>query len=361
MRASRAGRDRCGGKARVCAVLGSLAMSLGLIAGCGRAAGVVFDPANRAARWPPPPDAARIAFVGSIASDQDLKPGRGPGRGLGELIFGKEPALTMLSPLGVCTDGAERVFVADSNAQVVHVFDFRSRKYERWRPPEQTAKFSQPVAVAFDPVGHLLVCDSVAAVVFVFDSAGGFLGTLGDQRLKRPCGVAVDSAGGRVFVADAAAHQVVVLTREDVEVARIGQRGGALGEFNFPTSVAFDSKGRLYVSDSLNFRVQVFGPDLAPLMQIGRKGDLPGYFSQPKGLALDPEDHLYVVDANFEAVQLFDAEGRLLMSFGREGHGPGEFWLPCGICVDPRGRIWVADSYNRRIQAFDYLPEEKPK
>lgn len=331
------------------------------LAGCGRPAGVVFEPANAALRWPPPPDAPHIAYVGSIASDADLKAGRGGGKALGDLLFGKEPSHSMLSPLGVCTDGADRLFVADSNAQVLHVFDLGTRKYQQWRPPEKHARFSQPVAVAYDPGGRVLVSDSVAGVVFVFDDKGAYRGTLGEGKLKRPCGLAVDAQGGRLFIADAGAHQVVVLTPDDTEVARIGERGSALGQFNYPTNVAIGKDGRLYVSDSLNFRVQVFGPDLAPIRQIGRKGDLPGYFSQPKGLALDPEGHLYVVDANFEAVQLFDQEGRLLMTFGHEGTGPGEFWLPSGISIDPHGRVWIADSYNRRIQVFDYLAEEKAR
>jgi DNA-binding beta-propeller fold protein YncE len=325
--------------------------------GCGRSAGVLFQPSDSDPRWPQPPDTPRIRYLGQLRTDQDLKPGRGPGKGLAEVVFGKEPAHGMLSPLAVCTDTHSRVFVADSNAQVIHVFDLASRRYSQWRPGEKQPRLSQPVALAHDPAGRLLVSDSVAGVIVVFDDSGTCTGTMAGDALNRPCGIAVDAAGGRLFVADSAAHQVVVLSREGAEVARIGRRGSGPGEFNFPTNVALDSRGNLYVSDSLNFRVQVFAPDLTPVRQIGRKGDMPGYFSQPKGLALDAEDHLYVVDANFEAVQLFDDQGRLLMSFGREGRGPGEFWLPAGIHIDGSGRVWIADSYNKRVQVFEFLPE----
>lgn len=335
--------------------------------GCGRPAGVIFDPANAAYVWPPPPDAPRIRYLGQIATDQDLKPARGPGRQIGAVLFGKEAARAMLSPLGLCTDGADRLFVADSNAQALHVFDLRTRRYEQWRPPAGSEAFSQPVAVAWDPggaggaggAGRVLVCDSMGRAVFAFSSAGAFLGTLGRSHLVRPCGIAV-GADGRLFVADAGLHQVVVLTREGEVAARLGGRGVGAGEFNFPTNVALDAGGRLYVSDSLNFRVQVFGPDLAPLRQIGRKGDVPGTFAQPKGVAIDPDGHLYVVDAHFEAVQVFDPEGTLLLTFGREGRGPGEFWLPAGVHIDGGGRVWIADSYNRRVQVFQYLAEGKP-
>jgi DNA-binding beta-propeller fold protein YncE len=279
---------------------------------------------------------------------------------LGEFLFGAEAPHTLFSPLAVCTDGRDRMFVVDSNAQLVHVFDLATRAYQQWRPvtgKPPVSLFAQPVAAAFDPAGRLLVTDSVAAEIFAFDTEGRLLLTLGAGRLKRPCGLAVQPGTRRIFVADAEAHQVVVLSPDGQEVGRVGTRGPDPGQFNFPTNVAFDSTGRLFVSDTLNFRVQVFSPTLVPERQIGRKGDMPGYFAQPKGVAIDINDHLFVVDANFEAVQVFTGEGDLLMSFGREGRGAGEFWLPAGICADAQGRVFVADSYNQRIQVFESLPE----
>ncbi|MHC4413762.1 MAG: 6-bladed beta-propeller [Planctomycetota bacterium] len=331
-----------------------LAVGLG---GCGQSKGVIFEPLENPMIWPPDPEPARIRYVGGLVTSEDLKPGRSVGQGLSEAIFGRKPARSMLSPYAVCTDGSDRLFVADSNAQTVHVFDLDSRRYEQWQPDPQETSFSQPVGVAFDGSRRLLVSDAVASTIFVFASDGTYLGDFGREYLSRPCGLAVDAATGRIFVADAAAHQVLVFNPEGALVAQIGRRGTGLGEFNFPTNVALDIDGRLFVSDSLNFRVQVFDSTLEPIRQIGGHGDLPGYFSQPKGVALDSDGHLYVVDAHFEAVQVFDTEGRLLLTFGREGQASGEFWLPAGIHIDANDRIWVADTYNRRVQVFQYLTE----
>lgn len=342
--------------------LASLALCLG---GCGRPAGVIFDPANATHRWPPPPDEARVRYVGALASDADLKPGASGLSAIGESLFGKEDVNTFLSPIAVCTDGDSRVFIVDSNAQTVHVCDLKTRQYERWAPPKEAPPFSQPVAAAWDATGRLLVSDSVGGKIVVFGPTGGYVGSMGEGILKRPCGIAIDARGGaepaRIYVADSAAHQVVVLTPDGTESARFGTRGIAPGEFNFPTNVAVDRRGRVFVSDSLNFRVQVFTSEFEPVAQIGRKGDMPGYFSQPKGIAVDGRDRLYVVDANFEAVQMFDVgddRTELLMTFGREGHGPGEFWLPGGIHIDGGGQIWVADLYNRRVQVFAPIDED---
>lgn len=324
--------------------------------GCASAPGVVFEQSATVAAWPPPPDQPRLRYVGQIKTAGDLKPGLGAGESIGEFLFGKEATLGMVNPMGVCTNGEDEVFIADSGAQLVHAFNLKSRKYQRWTPKAPLPAFAQPVAIAYDATGErVLVSDPAAGVIFAFNRKGECTGTLGEGILHRPCGIAVHPTTGVIAVADVDAHQIVFLSGAGSERARLGSRGTDPGRFNFPTYVAYDSAGRLYVSDSLNFRVQAFGPDCAFLRSIGTKGDMPGYFSQPKGLALDSEDHLYIVDANFEAVQVFSTDGQLLMTFGREGKGPGEFWLPAGIATDASGRVWVADSYNRRVQVFQYL------
>jgi DNA-binding beta-propeller fold protein YncE len=330
---------------------------LALVAGCAKPLEPVFPPPAKPILWPPPPEPTRVRYVGQLVTSADLKPRIGLGERIGAALFGKKPAFSMLSPYAVCTDGKSRVFVADSNAQLVHVFDVNTRKYERWVPNNAEKRFAQPVGVAYDPAGRLIVSDSVGQRLYIFDAKGRQVAEYTLPLLARPAGIAFDVTRQRIYVADPASHQIFILSPQGAFQARMGGRGTQLGQFNFPTNVAVDSQGRVYVSDSLNFRIQQFAPDFRPIRQIGRKGDMPGYFGQPKGLAVDSQDHLYVVDAHFETVQIFDANGNLLLDFGVEGHGAGEFWLPAGIYIDKNNRIWVADTYNRRVQVFDYVPE----
>lgn len=323
--------------------------------GCGQPAGVVFPPRQQQLVWPGGSEPARIRYVGQLATNEDLKPAKSSLDRVRQAIFGKPDVHALVMPFAVCTDGADRLFVADSTAQLVQVFDLKTRHYAAWKPGEKDPPFSQPVGIAWDPAGRLLVCDSVAAVIFVFDGQGQYQGQIGRGLLKRPCGLTVQATTGRIYVADSTAHQVVVLSPDGTEAARIGKRGTGPGEFNFPIDVAMDRQGRLYVADALNSRVQQIAPDLKTIRLIGSKGDTPGSFAQPKCLDVDTEDHLYVVDNRFETVQIFDSQGQLLLTFGKEGRGPGEFWLPTGIFIDPKDRIWIADAYNRRVQVFDYL------
>jgi DNA-binding beta-propeller fold protein YncE len=342
-------------RSRSIALFVSLA-ALACIPGCASAPGVIFAEPAQPLVWPPAPETPRIGYVGALVSSDDLKPGRSALASLGDAIFGREDPKGMVSPLGVCTDGKNRVFVVDGEARVVHVFDLDTRAYATWQPPEGVAAFQKPVAIAFDAAqGRLVVADAGAAILHCFDATGKHAGLLGRGVLKRPCGVAFSPATGDLVVADVESHQIVTLSRDGAEKSRLGARGTGEGEFNYPTFVTFDHQGRLYVSDSLNFRVQVFDASMKFVRQIGRKGDSPGYFSQPKGLCVDAEDHLYVIDANFESMQVFDDQGRLLLALGKEGRGPGEFWLPAGMGSDAQGRLWVADTYNKRVQVFRYL------
>jgi DNA-binding beta-propeller fold protein YncE len=335
----------------------ALVCTLVALSGCGRSAGVIFESTDTSLQWPPAPERARIRYIGELTSSADLKPGASFFELIEETLFGEDEQQTLLSPFAVCSDGESRLYVADSNAQLVHMFDLETREYERWTPPRDEPPLTQPVGVACDRAGRLFVSDSVGGDIAVFSPDGELTARIGKGLLERPTGIAIEPATGRIFVTDTAAHQVVVLSSIGEEINRIGERGTDLGQFNYPTAVALDRDGRLLVCDSLNFRVQVFSKALKPLFSIGSKGDVPGFFSQPKGIAVDPENNIYVVDAHFENIQIFSDDGALLMAMGHEGRGPGEFWLPAGIDVDANGRIWVADVYNRRVQVFDYLPE----
>jgi len=338
--------------------LNLLLVSLLLAPGCAGKPQPIFPAVNPPIVWPDPPEQTRIRYIGQLAGSADLKRRVGGLEAAGGAIFGKRAERAMLTPYAVCTDGGKRIFVADSHAQVVHVFDLATRRYAQWTPPKPR-RFTQPVGVAYDSGLHrLYVSDSVAATVHIFDGrTGKHVGQTLPDLFQRPTGVFFDRRSKRLLVTDTTAHNVTVCAANGDPITRFGRRGDRLGEFNFPTSVTIDGNGIVYVCDALNFRVQQFTADYQPIKQIGRKGDMPGYFGQPKAVACDSENHLYVVDAQFEAVQIFNAAGLLLLNFGEEGRRAGQFWLPTGIFIDRSDAILVADDYNHRIQVFQYLPE----
>lgn len=343
-------------------------------------------PATDSVVWPPPPEAARIRYVGFLHSEMDV------GRRLSFLarvrraVVGTRPALIALRrPHDVYADSPSRFYMTDAARGRLVVFD-ADRREARILGNGGPGLLRKPLGVGGDGHGQVYVADAAARRVVVFGPAGEFVRAYGGEAvLVNPVDVAVDAARDRIYVADSYLHQIVVFGRDGSVAGRIGKsvaeaaerraaggrrpgessdlvenRGGAPGEFRFPTSVAVAPDGTLYVSDALNFRVQAFDPEGRFLREFGRLGDTPGSFARPKGVAVSADGHVYVADAAFNNVQVFDREGQLLLAFGNLGHGSGEFWLPQGIHVDRQNRVYVADKFNNRVQVFERLnPTER--
>jgi len=323
--------------------------------GCSRPAGQVFAPVQPPRVWPEPPERPRIRYLGMISTENDLRRAVSWTQGLGELFFGKKEVGVLLNPYAVVVDQQDRMFVADTGAGVIHVFDLATRDYYQFGVKASGEELVMPVALA-QAGEELYVADSVLHKVCVFNKQGKFQSSFGAELLKRPAGIAFCEESERVFVSDAASHVVMVFDKDGRFLHEIGQRGAAAGQFNFPTHVWVDKTGRLYVSDTLNYRIQVFSPEGQFLKMFGEHGDRPGYFAHPCGIATDRFGKIYVGDRQFENVQVFNNDGEILMAWGQEGHDIGQFWLPGGIYVDDHNdRIYVADSFNKRIQVFVLL------
>jgi sugar lactone lactonase YvrE len=250
----------------------------------------------------------------------------------------------------------ERVFVADIGLGVVHLLDLAARHYAMI-PGPPTERFRVPVDLTIADGGQLVVVDRGRAAVDVFDLDGVWRSTHRCPDLTAPVAVAWDPSQRVFWMADAAAHQCIATADLEHTQQRIGERGDAPGQFNYPTALAVHPQIGLVVADAMNFRIQVFDHAGRLLTVFGHKGDAAGDFARPRDVAVDSEGHLYVLDNQFENVQVFDPDGRLLMAFGQEGSRPGEFAVPSGITIDAQDRIWVADSYNRRVQVFQYVRE----
>jgi len=300
--------------------------------------------------WPPPPDEPYITYVRSISGPADVGAKPATLSRLASWVIGGLPdSAGLVKPFGLALDEAGNLLVTDTGAGAVCCLDPSRKKWLRWESIGKT-RFQIPVAIARSGQ-TFFVADSGLGKVIAFSEKGKLLFEV-TRELERPSGLATHA--DRLFIADAQRHQIVVFDTRGVYQSKFGQRGGAPGEFNYPTHVATDASGRVYVTDSLNYRVQVF--DAAGKFErvIGSAGDGPGHFSRPKGVATDQSGHVYIVDALFDNVQIFDGAGRLLLNWGEAGSDPGQFWLPNAIVINRQNEIFVADSYNHRIQVFQY-------
>ena len=312
--------------------------------------------------WPLPPEQPRIRFIAEYRGVNDFdrkKPSRWKSVLLGP--DQQERIETLVKPYGVAASKNGRVFVTDTVARRVFVFDPGARSVT-FIGEKGPGKISKPVGVAIDDADRVFVADATLNRVFGYSPDGELALAIGHEgELESPSGLALDRQQHLLYVADAKKHQVFCYSAADGRLIRtIGKRGVESGEFNFPTNLSVDGAGRLYVADTLNFRVQVFDRAGAFVKSIGSQGDGPGELNRAKGVGVDSEGHVYIADSSFNNFQIFDADGQILMFVGAPGSGPGEFLLPAGLFVDNNDRIYVADQGNARVQVFEYLRSGEP-
>lgn len=335
----------------------SIALVLGvLIAASGLTAGASDKqkaaPSRPTLVWPLPPDPPRIRFVAEYHGVDDFKKkSRWKSMLLGPDT--QEHVDQLMKPYGVAAARDGRVFVTDTAARRVFVFDPHAKSVE-FIGEKGPGKISKPVGVALDDADRVFVADATLKRVFGFGADGAMAIAIGqDGELQNPSGLAIDRERRQLYVADAKKHQVLCYASTDGRFIRaIGKRGVNAGEFNFPTNLTVDRQGRLYVADTLNFRIQVFEADGTFVKSIGSQGDGPGHLNRAKGVGVDSDGHIYVADTSFNNFQIFDGEGQILLFVGSTGSGPGEFLLPAGLFIDDEDRIYVADQGNARVQVF---------
>lgn len=309
--------------------------------------------------FPAPPDEPRLVYEGSIYGSADLIAVDAQMR-LRWLVTGEGPKTEPLNKPNTIAVFRGRIFLSDSVDAVIRVFDVPNRRHFTIGADEP-GKLAKPLGIDVDRNGNLYVADSSAKVVMVYDPNGRFVRRIGNASwFDRLANVTVDPKGDRIYLVDVGGvasqqHRVRVVDAASGEhLFDFGKRGKEPGDFNFPRDLVVGKDGRLYVVDSGNFRVQVFDRDGRFLKSFGTIGRQVGQFARPKEIAVDPAGNIYVVDTAFGNFQIFSAEGELLMFVGSrsEQDGPARYMLPAGIYVDEDGRIYMVDQWFRKVDIF---------
>ncbi|MCC6404783.1 MAG: beta-propeller fold lactonase family protein, partial [Candidatus Yanofskybacteria bacterium] len=272
--------------------------------------------------------------------------------------------------------------------------------------------FSVPRGSALDTAHHrLFVADTSSNRVLVFnlDASDALLDHTADyvlgqpdfktvtsattqSGLNGPTGIAYDSVGDRLFVADGNNIRVMIfdvasIVNGENAVNVLGQVdfvstafGTTQNTFNSPSSVVFDSAGsRLFVTDRSNSRVLVF--DIAaitdgenavnvlgqPDFVTGAGATTQAKLYQPTGLAYDATgSRLFVSDTTNNRVVVFDvvaiADGENAVNvLGQPDFTTlatattqAKLYIPSGVAYDATGnRLFVADQGRNRVMVFD--------
>ncbi len=326
------------------------------------ASACVGAPPRKDVVWPDPPETARIRFVQSFRTTEDLE--ESTIARLTRALTGGEKDTFLDQPMGLAlSDDGERIYISDLRAGRISRVDLRRRKLETFAPGEI---FSMPFNVALDGDENVYISDSGSKRVGVYNRDGEHLRFIGVGDLERPTGLAIDRQRGLLYVSDSSRkesprHRVLAYTLDGKLVREIGRgKGNADGQFYFPVYLALDARGWLYVGDTMNFRIQVFDPEGRLQRVFGENGDAPGSFSRIKGLDFDGFGNLYVVEAGASVVQMFNPEFQPLMYFGGARPALEYFDIPSCIAIHrPTNRIYVCNEHYARVNAYE-LVNTKP-
>ena len=304
--------------------------------------------------WPTKPEESRIAYVASFYHPEHFGIEKGFFSWLGEVFTG-EKDYRMVRPMAITQTSDNILFVADPGVKGVHRYNINEKRYSLIRL-ENNELLPSPVGLAVDRNDNVYVVDSELAQLFKIEKNKDVAISVAlNEALSQPTSVAIDSDTNSLYISDTASHQIKHFSFAGKLISKIGKRGKAKGEFNFPTMIWRDNRGQIYVTDSLNFRIQIFNREGKFIRYFGKLGSGTGFLSRPKGVATDSKGHVYVVDSLFHVFQLFDQKGKFLLHVGEQGQEKGEFWLPSGIFISNNNMIYVADSHNRRVQVFRFL------
>lgn len=239
------------------------------------------------------------------------------GARLGEIRVPVAPGAVTAYPIDVAPAGDGSIAVVDtagSRAMLLPVPGARGRERVLAGP---RGPLLQPTAVVFG-AGELFVADSGAGSIEVFDASGRHLRSIAASLTPRLSAVnGLCLADGRLYVADAPTGRVLALD------PRTGEQAGILDErFNLPRGVAADDSGHLLVVDVFARSLVLLTKDGTVVDTVGEAGKEPGggelaeALVRPQGVVwVSRGDRAYVTDSASGRIQVFN------LSFGRQ-NGP---------------------------------------
>jgi sugar lactone lactonase YvrE len=202
-------------------------------------------------------------------------------------------------------------------------------------------------------------------------------GSGGAAAFAGPEGITVADTGV-AYVADTQNNRLRRLKQnglvESITVGGIGfaDGPGKVAKFAFPADVAAYKK-QVYVADTVNHAIRLFATDSGTTSTLaGNKilGSADGKgkaarFNYPRSVAVNSKGVVFVADTGGHRLRRILPDGTVTTLAGTSAgytDGPAEaalFSKPWGVAVDAAGALWIADSDNRRIRKYHLVPVEK--
>jgi hypothetical protein len=282
-------------------------------------------------------------------------------------------------PVGVATDSAGNIYVADTvNHTIRKVTPIGVTTTLAGTPgisgsadgTGAAASFNSPYGIGTDGAGNIYVTDSdntirkitPAGVVTTLagkpNATGSADGAGAAASFNNPTSIAVDRAGN-LYVADSGNNTIRKITSAGLVTTLAGTAGvqgsadgtGAAASFGYPSGLATDSAGNVYVADTDNYAIRKITP--AGTVTTVISGLIGAY-----GVAIDSAGNFYVPTYWICTVLKVTPAGVVTTLAGTQyvagnANGTGTaagFNAPVSVATDSAGDVYVADTLNDVIR-----------
>lgn len=201
-----------------------------------------------------------------------------------------------MSPFGVAVDLSGNVYVADWFNNRIQKFDSSGNFITKWGElGGRDGQFDSPRGVAVDQSGFVYVADTNNYRIQKFTSSGAFLGKWGtrgsgDGQLFTPWCLSTDNAGN-VYVSDYGNHRIQKFNTNGQFLAKWGSEGNAIALLRYPHGVAIDSSGlNVYVADTGDQCIKVYTKSSSNIAPIANSKLLAGFEDTPIDFELTGRD-----------------------------------------------------------------------
>jgi len=295
---------------------------------------------------------------------------------------------------GIATDSTGAVYVANSHNTILKINPAGIAATLAGEPDvrgtadgvDSAARFVYPIGIATDAAANVYVADKVSNTIRKITPAGevttlaGTAGIAGhadgagaNASFLNPVAVAAD-ASGNIYVADYGNSTIRKITPAGMVTTIAGQAGesgevdgiGAAARFTTPYSLAIDSTGNLFVAEISSHTIRKITPEGVVSTLAGNAGHA-GYadgtgtnatFSSPHGVTTDSAGNVYVADYGNNTIRKITPAGVVTTLAGQADAGErGEFdgigsaasfLQPMAVATDHEGNVLVLESDNIR-------------
>ncbi len=338
-----------------------------------------------------------LVFVHSSGSNGALRAvATLAGSGSASAVNGIGTGASFNSPYGIAVDASGSfLYVADRSSHRIRVVTVASGLVATLAGSGAAsfsngvgiaATFNSPNDIVLDTMGKAFIADqnnhrirqivlaSGAVSTLAGSGASSFANGVGtNARFSFPLGVAIDSSGSNLFVADSSNNLIRQIAIASATVSTLAGSGsqafangiGTLASFWSPTSVVFDAaRGSILVADMGNERVRqvmISTSSVTTLAGSGTRASTDSVsgataaFSSPVVVAIDASSgSLIVTEASQNRLRQVDLVSTAVTTLV----GTVDFNVPRGIAVSPTtGTIFVSETGANRIRTLQSVPK----